>query len=159
MDTSKEYLKMCELAIEIQKAKNFERPYSIFWIYYEDKECGKCGKVIDTNYCSDCGGVSQDSEKGYFATTGSLTMNDRACKNVWLPCQDQLQDLFIKDVKCSKGKSAVFRCVFDLTDFYNRFFKYYNQFTSMEQLWLAYIMLSKYDKVWEKEKWIIQETT
>ena len=31
---------------------------------------------------------------------------------------------------------------------------YYRQFTSMEQLWLAFVMKEKYGKVWNVEEWV-----
>ena len=90
----------------------------------------------------------------------------------WLPRQDQLQEMvgqpnlayllldFRKftspDEYCLHGKSRE-------AGFYNQDYckictnkriKAFKTFTSMEQLWLAFVMNEKFGKVWDGDKWI-----
>ena len=71
---------------------------------------------------------------------------------IWLPRQDQLQEMIprITDVRCLVLPKLLCE------------FVYYNhssvcntakQFTSMEQLWLAFMMKEKYNKVWTRQEW------
>jgi len=70
--------------------------------------------------------------------------------NVWLPRQDQLQEMVWKDFKLQLISHA-------LMDFYNwaqSLFDELDDYESMEQLWLAFVMLQKYRKTWNGEDWI-----
>ncbi|MCK5236306.1 MAG: hypothetical protein KAR06_04895 [Deltaproteobacteria bacterium] len=68
---------------------------------------------------------------------------------VWLPRQDQLQEMV------SDGD-----CAYDL---FHRFEIWVNCYDaeisqlelSMEQLWLAFVMKEKYNKVWKGEEWCL----
>lgn len=68
---------------------------------------------------------------------------------VWLPRQDQLQDMIKWNKKWYKGAY-----LYPLIDFYESFAG--NQWESLEQLWLAFVMYEKYQKIWdeEKEEWV-----
>ncbi len=68
----------------------------------------------------------------------------------WLPRQDQLQEMVWRE-----------NAQHTLLDFYNgagglfnEGQKYWLQFISMEQLWLAFVMKEKYNKVWNGKEWI-----
>ena len=68
---------------------------------------------------------------------------------VWLPHQDQFQEILLKDYD-----------IYALTEqfasyVYHRFVLYDElNFTSLEQWWLAFVMHEKYDKIWDNENWI-----
>ena len=69
---------------------------------------------------------------------------------IWLPRQDQLQKIIT-----NKG---YFR--FSLIElFYHFANRNVDKYTSMEQLWLAFVMWHKYKKIWDnkKEEWIKKE--
>lgn len=81
---------------------------------------------------------------------------DKNAKTVWLPSQDHLQDI-------CKGQT-----IFDVFDDFHSFLfaisttsggrgimitKRCAQFTTAEQLWLAFLMHSTLQKVWNGEKW------
>ena len=123
MDISKEYILMCEKAEEIQISKN---PHvGDFW----------CNK--DSHNIKAYGGqIREDSlESTYDETIG-----------IWLPRQDQLQEMVLKLYEgCHRltWAFAVWTRVICLD--------------SLEQLWLAFVMKEKYNKVWDGEKWITQE--
>ena len=102
MDTSKQYIKKCEKAWEIQAIK---------W-----------------------------SEPKYYPSVSS--------GDVWLPLQDQLQEM-VENVSSSyELLNCFYKFVNPLEDVYTR------QFTSMEQLWLAFVMKEKYGKTWDGEEWV-----
>jgi hypothetical protein len=63
----------------------------------------------------------------------------------WLPRQDQLQEIYSKDL-------------YSLLHDFDRWIEWGNQDSmqcdSMEQLWLAFVMKEKYNKVWNGTDWI-----
>ena len=64
--------------------------------------------------------------------------------DIWLPRQDQLQEM--AEYR-SIGKNLEL-----LSEFWNT--KYcYDNFTTMEQLWLAFVMSEKYSKKWIDDEW------
>ncbi len=68
---------------------------------------------------------------------------------IWLPRQDQLQ----------KMASSCFKAGLDLEILYawyqqNRPHDVADEWDSMEQLWLAFVMKEKHGKVWDGEAWV-----
>ena len=76
-------------------------------------------------------------------------------ESVWLPRQDQLQEMLGCDYKDQLGDFTGF--VFDICHDTLSFENYPSQFTSMEQLWLAFYMAEKHNKIWEGEQWILRQ--
>ena len=137
MDTSEQYIQMCERAEEIQPET---KPLCTISEYI----------YIDKN-------GSFWHQTGIWSTDWNI---------IWLPRQDQLQEMV------GAGLWSIIR------DFHNWIFPNYitnfrdssvggnlevsftigefsgGPFTSMEQLWLAYVMSEKYGKVWSGEEWI-----
>jgi hypothetical protein len=121
MDTTESYVKMCEKAVEIQQKKE---------VY----------------------GFEQGS---FFYRDGRLliisgVLNLSLPPHVWLPRQDQLQEMVKKENNFNLTKS--FRdwqieevCIDNLLHW------------SMEQLWLAFVMKKEYGKVWIGADWIKEE--
>lgn len=128
MDTSKEYIKMCEMAVEIQES----------W-----------SPTDDDLYVY----------AGYRDLTAYLFCKRKLNKPelhsvVWLPRQDQSQNMFGSPDDCfymlywlSEGK---FLCV-------GGRFRYYGydsaQFKSMEQIFLAAVMYKNHNKIWVDSEW------
>ena len=130
MDASEKYIEMCRAADEIQKA--WEPSDGDYYRYF----------ILDNPQVyirSARHGVDPVDPEHW----------------IWLPRQDQLQDLLDGD----------------LTDIAEGFYDYmtaggYNyecpefndtrckEYGSMEQLWLAYVMESKYSKQWDGTAWI-----
>ncbi len=135
MDTSKEYIKMCEKAEEIQKAHSDE---------LGDYSAGSTSLWIRIGY------DESDKSFHYIKLLGSDELNFR--KKLWLPRQDQLQEMYRQAVKCSEGKSATWRFVIDIASWLGNK-RYPNAFTSMEQLWLAFVMKEKHNKTWDGKNW------
>ena len=128
MDTI--YIKMCETAEEIQKLR----------IRAHGAKCnlGKIGHSLN----GDIFFFPLDSGTGYNAIS---TTN--LC--IWLPRQDQLQDMVNKDIWSLFDAFTGF-VVYGKAD-------YLAQFTSMEQLWLAFCLKELYNKVWDGTDWIKAE--
>jgi hypothetical protein len=115
MDKSKEYVRMCEEAEEIQKLRDYKNPFS--------------GSAIAMR-----------------AGGNFIFYKDK--KVVWLPRQDQLQEM----VKLERENN------YFLLDRFNSFVQTVSisqnlLLKSLEQLWLAFVMKEKYNKVWEGGKW------
>lgn len=131
MDTSETHIKMCEKAKEIQ----------------------------DSNSAY---GRHPDVVAEYGCTVNKF--GDWFWHNIWLPRQDQLQEMVdpYKNELNSEWHSGI--KVYDLLrvfvgfcsgDEYEMGFPtaYVEKFASMEQLWLAFVMKEKYNKVWNGEDW------
>jgi len=133
MDETELYIKMCDKATEIQERRDRLRLGDFVWRgpKYLYETC-ICEKVIC--YREDM---------------------------VWLPRQDQLQYMINTDIPagafslinrihifCYGQQPQVLKELFVIVD-------YVIQFKSMEQLWLAFVMKEKYNKVWNGEEWTI----
>jgi len=116
MDTSKEYLKMCEKAGEIQRVHQ-----------WQEGDCFINPSGFLGFYCGQC-----SSEYGFYE------------KSVWLPRQDQLQEMIGGDIQYRWDRCNEFW--FDIT----------HSVGSFEQLWLAFVMKEKFNKIWNGEEWVIK---
>ena len=71
---------------------------------------------------------------------------------IWLPRQDQLQEMLGDFKKCIKLISSVSLVnqgiIYKMGEYL-----YCDNSTSMEQLWLAFVMKEKYNKIWNGENW------
>jgi len=133
MDSSETYIKMCEKAEEIQKlSMRVPRDWYV---------CPICHTVMseDDGYLYGC------------PHAGEITL-------IWLPRQDQLQAMmkednpanqllkfyhFVFDVWCDYGESLEEELREEM-----------KHFTSMEQLWLAFVMKERFSKSWNGAEWI-----
>ncbi|MBU1082592.1 MAG: hypothetical protein KKB59_19050 [Spirochaetes bacterium] len=125
MDISERYINMCRGA-EIQKNWN-----KTIGDYYSNI----LNKVSIIFY-----GYIRCEEREWYG--GTYNRNELILDSaIWLPRQDQLQGMLILSQ-------------FKVT-FLDRFCKFAksNWYDSMEQLWLAFVMQEKYNKVWDGE-WI-----
>jgi hypothetical protein len=125
MDISKEYIKMCEKAVEIQ------RNWLLFGDYYHIKN-------FKSDYCLFISGNPK-----------------KEC--IWLPRQDQLQDMIWYKAHVS-AHGLLTACMHFGDIFYKKINSaaFYNRhiFKTMEQLWLAFVMREKFNKIWNGEDWI-----
>ena len=129
MDFSKQYIKMCKEAKEIQE------------IYQNilKKENDEIDNILEGWYVYDGKNVILLHNNEFFISD----LKDELKKYIWLPRQDQLQAIITTN--------KYFR--FSLIElFYHFANKNVPKFTSMEQLWLAYAMYIKYKKIWDNEK-------
>jgi hypothetical protein len=144
MDTSKEYILMCEKAVEIQEARIKQRGDYYFHV---------------TNLYILESVDPRDKQMLYIINLGYA--DDRSVEftePTWLPRQDQLQEileatydlvnLFIAFTDWAKGTLA--------GEHGNRYkeSELEGKFNSMEQLWLAFVMSEKFNKVWNGKEWV-----
>ena len=156
MDTSKEYIKMCEKAVEVQ-VKAYYREGD--WIYFGDKD-----GIVCLTYRAYCEG----RERGivFFMMTKDLELIcesqpfpeevsvgkgeyklRRYCNPVWLPRQDQLQDI-LADLDNSGFYTQLdqFKHVLDMS------IQEIGHGLTYEKLWLKVVM-RKFNKTWNGNDW------
>ena len=162
MDTSKEYIKMCEDAKEIQNSH--EPKEGDFWCC----SCGSCQEnenlaihnmtdyeidyvnnrdltKVDKTYANMVR-MADNCFGGFWATRNQE--KDRGY--TWLPRQDQLQEIYDLPINISIHYSTdhymIFRGEEDEPD---------EHIISMywERFWLVFVMKEKYKKIWNGEKW------
>ena len=142
MDTSKEYIKMCRKAKETQR------------FYYDNKDGMPTYRSDfiegDFRYREERIFIVSKDMYGHIAPT---EIND-----VWLPRQDQLQEM----VKKESGHLPRQRFIgLELCNIYvwyqqNRPRDIADDWVSMEQLWLAFVMKERYSKQWTGEDWEVK---
>ena len=147
MDFSKQYIKMCERAKEVQKKWKLQLGD---YFFRKDRE----GIGLITNISLD-GIISvtylkiiYDKELELCNISGIAGNIDYVKETkIWLPRQDQLQAIITTNKYFRFGLIELF---------YHFANKNISKFTSMEKLWLAFVMYVKYNKIWDnkKEKWI-----
>ena len=134
MDTSETYIKMCEKAEEIQVHKISEGDY-----YYSDNwERGH--ELVKGRVAFAYDEKNWDGDVSYVYSNSTRV--------IWLPHQDQLQEMI--------GNFT------EQKDLLNRYFNSESpdyigwdaHVTSMEQLWLAFVMYERYGKIWDGTNWI-----
>lgn len=148
MDTSKEYIKMCDCPEIQEQWKPIEgdsfsflsepkliKDYEIWALEKRElSDIEEWNKIIKTmgNHFVD-----------HFVEA-------RDCF-VWLPRQDQIQEMVETNILDLLNK--FYKYVFDdLSWMFNK--DSIIKFKSMEQLWLAFYMYEKHQKIWDGEKWL-----
>jgi hypothetical protein len=133
MDTSETYIKMCKKAVEIQEVWNRN-----IGDWYVDSFLNNIKQKDDWNI--------------YILWYDEPFLYQSRFK--WIPRQDQLQDFF------SPVTPNIFRDIFNFSNAlkYSLVYEENRQlFYSMEQLWLAFVMKEKFNKVWDGNDWIDHE--
>ena len=150
MDFSKKYILMCERAKEIQSVRS---------IGLQNGDFGYSNRI---NYFEFLQKETVDEDSIIL-----IKCNKDVCESItinytwWLPRQDQLQEILIKDNSDFDDRYDLFpkKIGIKLSEWVSCWTlsdEYMQQFDSMEQLWLAEIMRSKYNKQWSEEQkdWI-----
>lgn len=121
MDISKEYIEMCEKAQEIQEQWKHSIRNNGDWYFNEE---------LNGAY------VVSDIDQG-----------DNIC--VWLPRQDQLQDMLNRSVieKLIKFNDFMYPPLSIIKPELSE--EKLKTFPSFEQLWLRFVMKEKYNKIWD----------
>jgi len=130
LDIPKKYTLMCEKAPEIQK---IWKPKDGDLFYH---------KARNAYYLS--GIFHKSSILQTYANTGNL---------IWLPRQYQLQKMIIPNHAIAAKNLFDYGCKSQRKDMCATK-DYFLQFTSMPQLWLAFVMFELYQKQWDEESWI-----
>lgn len=126
MDKSPHYIKMCENAKVVQK--QWKPEFGDFFV------------SMSLGLTSQCQPITSDLEKkvSYLKTI----------KAVWLPRQDQLQEMVIEKYATPWDLAIAFSNVLMGDNV-----SYFDNFDSMEKLWFAFVMLEKYKKKWKEGEW------
>lgn len=130
MDDTLTYIKMCEKS-EIQK---MWKPKDGDFVYHPDD------------------GEEAFGRHEFPAEFRVVILSDIQTENwwqnwLWLPRQDQLQDIII--FKFGDNTISLLK---DFTQF-TRVCYAHGKYYSMEQLWLAFVMKEKYQKTWNGKEW------
>jgi len=170
MDNLKEYIKMCEKAKEIQKkwkpligdfvstkgmveGRSYNWETYLFgknkWAYYS-LPFERYGYISSLNgFGGSCKiGVKEKLVKiaqGMTDGAGVVTLINNV---IFCPRQDQLQEM-LKD-KYAWSKKFPHDLIWD----FSSFIQDNEKINSMEQLWLAFVMKEKFNKIWNGEDWI-----
>ena len=127
MDTTKEYIKMCEKAEDIQQLwKQSIGDYDV--------------EPDDYTVCM----ITVLSEKAF----GTRDKN-----SIWLPRQEQLQELVDNiDITISKSETKQW-CWWIAEDEMGP--TKIEFFDTLEKLWITYVMFNLFSKIWTGRNWII----
>ena len=167
MDTSKEYIKMCDCS-EIQSQRLSVFREDVFGnIDYESFEVGDYlytgGSYLFENDVELIGTTIYKPHHYHHQKEGeyniSLVGFDEGdgykCSTIiWLPRQDQIQEMIPK-CTCVHPLEKL-QCVLQRLVEHGGMYgedTYWSFPTSMEQFWLAFYMYEKYKKIWNGEKW------
>jgi len=135
MDTSKEYIKMCEKAEEIQKFKKDNPIY----------QC-KPGDFFKEN--TPTGGIIVFQVSDIMPNTAYDDVKWIERKLIWLPRQDQLREMMLPDLTDPFGVKKICKFVLD------RMPTIALCIHSWEQVLLLIIMEENYHKIWKGEDWV-----
>jgi len=165
MDKSEQYIKMCDCEkIQVPHWRKGWKEGDYFW----DKEkvclCGMDYLVIKDIFLDDRNYVRFAMREPLTAVvyeqplpTSTMSIKEgeyeihTLCNALWLPRQDQLQKMVKEDGETDLEILADFS--YGMIEFSSKYGGTL-KFTSMEQLWLAFVMKEKYNKTWDGEKWI-----
>ena len=127
MDRSSYYIRMCEGIEEIQE--QWQPEFGDFYV------------SMSLDLMSPCQPIMSDLERNvsYLKTI----------KAVWLPRQDQLQEMVIENYATFWDLAIAFSNVL-----MGENASYFEKFDSMEKLWLAFIILEKYKRKWKDGEWL-----
>lgn len=177
MDTSKEFILMCEKAEEIQKSwkpsmgdwitmpkvfdKNREHPCTCLSEFIEITNEGDF-KVLAYWRCYML--ADEDAQsiflkgKDFFASNWKKHIFELENNLQWLPRQDQLQEMILDTYNFYALPTyfKLFCCNEEMYEgvYAKRGLGLANKFTSLEQFWLAFIMWEKFKKLWNGKDWI-----
>lgn len=144
MDFTKKYIKKCEKAIEVQKKWKGQWGDYI----YDEKE------AEDWDKKEYWGG---EYPEGVFLVFLDPEGDERYSQShqIWLPRQDQLQEM-LKDIPesddwCPCNLCVIHALIEDIIEGHEQYYEW-----SMEELWLAFVMKKKYNKIWNGEDWVLK---
>ena len=126
MDTSETYIKMCDCP-EIQDKAVDRVKADGGWLH-----TSAVGSLVNA--------IAKDGEVFTFINSDYV--------DIWLPHQEQLQKMVVGCFKEHWGKAIYSGLMEEAVSFASQY-----PYASMEQLWLAFVMKEKYEKVWDGEEW------
>src|SRR3990167_1543710 len=144
MDTSQIYIEMCAKAEEIQNQRPFKGKKEYSRYYLDDYITVVPLYIPKTSWNYRTTAIWECFMKKY----------DIRCQYIWLPRQDQLQEM--TGLPLWRLNFDYSKWLYDVDD--NGFCDFHIkhdhlEFTSMEQLWLAFVMWELYKKRWGEIEW------
>ncbi len=156
MDTSREYIKQCEKAEEIQISHELEE--TDYYAQYEKVGGHSVPEYQMWRTYTYCDEYNIDEQEG---------------KVIWLPHQGQLQEMIGEFINDELGlvnsdethrhgiisAFVAFKCWLN-EQYHNEPFVCVptNCFNSGEQLWLAFLLAEKYGKYWDGSDWVLKKS-
>ncbi len=142
MDTTKQNISMCEKAVKIQKGWKPIKGDFVVSLKYALSSYDKNILLFDRAT------VCTDAEPLNLRTMQYIDFVKKYC--IWLPHQGQLQEMVLDYIEgtCGKNLSRLKKFTAFACEISN-----YMVSRSMEQLWLAFVMKEKYQKVWNGKDW------
>lgn len=139
MDTSETYIKMCQKAVEIQKEWKVEKGD---WYILVEEKIDKCVNSIKKGVPECVGLITFPYNEEEIGILDGYDDRDffKRTDFVWLPRQDQLQEM----INVPDKVNLLYRLV-EYADGWS---------CSWEQLWLVFVVHEKYHKKWNGENWI-----
>ena len=139
------YIKMCKKAREIQKLAKVEDGS---WFFCECKDIKNYPHGYGLNL-----GSESDADNGNEKLIDSST-------DTWLPSQEQLQEIYGEDL----FKICTSFSEFCMSSYVMKSTKQPGSkplamyvFKNTNQLWLAFVMKEKFNKIWKDKEWIINQ--
>ncbi|KKL53874.1 hypothetical protein LCGC14_2271070 [marine sediment metagenome] len=152
MDTSETYIKMCDCP-EIQD--------QAFWNQEDLITTRLIIPLADDSETRLTGLLLQFDGK----LAGSMSTEPFPLRYIWLPRQDQLQEMLLEDESYWRYQRYQSDARYlDIIDDIRAFFhgkcgQGADLILSLEQLWLAFVMRMEHSKVWNGEEWDAVHTT
>lgn len=134
MDTTEQYIKMCEKLSEFKERKYQEGDYFVF--DYAGKH------TVSIVYIE----VGRNVLDGFKANHKEKPWNRDDL--IWLPRQDQLQEM-VYGINSSRGLLKLFWEYWE-----DYLWPLSDEQTSFEMLWLDYVMHIKYNQIWNGKEWV-----
>lgn len=153
MDTSEQYIKMCEGAKEIQELWDRDEFNNVFVLGDHIMLGSNYNWVENKNWkpLSNMWRYRYENSKGEQVKSNHRTIVHPSGMTVececWLPRQDQLQEMVWTDLRPQGQLEMAWKWRCDLGKR-----GYFNRFETMEQFWLALVMHELYEKEWRKEE-------
>jgi len=135
MDTSEQYIKMCDCP-EIQEQWKPEKGDWYQLGIKIDRSPSICILGCHWNKCSGCRAEVESLKK----------------ECIWLPCQDQIQKMIIGDIFFSNTVLSRFHQYILNDESIINTLSY--GMISWEQAWIAFYMKEKHNKVWDEDRWV-----
>lgn len=158
MDISKQYIKMCRGAKKIQESWKPREGDRFLFIYVANGR-----EYTEVRLCCGYGNIGEDTEfeAALHCWEGDRIKFPEKKDCIWLPRQDQLQEMAIKKIGGNHiaALSKLIQTMLNQAGLGHYVSSpYFNHTNSMEQLWLAFVMHEKYQKKWKNGRWIAYAT-
>jgi len=120
-------------------------------IYMKMADCEEVQKA--------CYLLGQSGHDFFYDSQKEIYRGFSTASSTWLPQQAQIQKMLGLDLPRELFRFIGKICKWILNDgsewvLPDKIDEYYQQFTSMEQLWLAFYMHEKHQEIWDGEKWV-----